>query len=76
MTHIALETFKPYLQRARMNAVVGLTQAFRAGKQPQEIYPLVAKLVAIEDIETEMQLTVMRGESAGKELNEQANTST
>ena len=73
MAHIALQTFAPFLQRERLNVVNQMTGAFRSGKQPQEIYHLVAKLVAIEDIETGMQLVVMRGESAGKEINEQAN---
>lgn len=65
---IAWQELGPMLQEQRKNAMIRLTQEFRAGKRAEDLYPFIATLVAVEDLEHEARNKILRGESAAKEM--------
>ena len=57
---VAWNAIRPFLDAQRIAAVGAVTGAFRAGKSPQELQALVARLSAVEDLEIMIQTQLKR----------------
>lgn len=68
MTSIAWQTFEPLFSARKLAHVLLLMQEYRSGKKPDELYKHIASLVALDDFETDVRMTVHRGQQAAKEV--------
>lgn len=72
LVSIAWEQIRPIVEKMRESRITAVTQDFRAGKSPNDLYPAIAAIVAVQDLENEIRMKLLQSERASVELMKEA----